>query len=70
MKSWKQKLKFFIITGAFVALILIVFCRVFNMTSVSEKDFKTYRQGVEYLNQGDFQNAYYNFSNISKTSKL
>ena len=70
MKSWKQKLKFFIITGAFVVLILIVFCRVFNMASVTDKDFKTYRQGVEYLKKNDFQNAYFNFTNISKTSKL
>lgn len=70
MNSWKLKLKFFIITGAFVALILIVFCRIFNMSSVSDKDFKTYKQGVEFINKGDYQNAYFNFANISKTSKL
>lgn len=70
MKNWKQNLKFFIISAAFATLIFIVFYRVVNMTCVSEKDFKTYRQGVEYLNKKDYENAYFNFSNISKTSKL
>lgn len=70
MTNWKQNLKFFVITAAFVALIFIVFFRVFNMAYVSDKDFKTYKQGVEYLNKKDYENAYFNFSNISKTSKL
>lgn len=40
------------------------------MTQVSEKDFKTYSQGLSYLGQNDLENAYFNFSNVSKTSAL
>lgn len=40
------------------------------MTQVSEKDFKTYKQGVYYLNKNDLENAYYNFSAVSKTSAI
>lgn len=40
------------------------------MTQVSEKDFKTYRQGVYYLKKNDLENAYYNFLNVSKTSAI
>lgn len=40
------------------------------MTRVTEKDFKTYNQGLEYLNSGDYENAYFNFSNVSKNSAI
>ena len=68
--DWKQKLKFILITTAFAILILIVLANVVKMTQVSEKDFKTYRQGLEYFNKKDFENAYFNFSNVSKTSAI
>ena len=68
--DWKKKLKFILITSAFAVLILIVLSNVVKMTQVSEKDFKTYRQGLEYLNKKDFENAYFNFSNVSKTSAI
>ena len=68
--DWKQKLKFILITSAFAVLISIVLSNVVKMTQVSEKDFKTYRQGLEYFNKKDFENAYFNFSNVSKTSAL
>lgn len=70
MTNWKQNLKFFIITAAFATLIIIVFFKVFNMVSVSDKDFQTYQQGLKYLHEKDYENAYFNFSNISKTSKI
>lgn len=70
MQDWKKKLKFIFITSAFAVLILIVLNNVFNMTQVSDKDFKTYRQGLTYLNQKDYENAYFNFSNVSKNSAL
>lgn len=68
--DWKKKLKFIFITSAFAVLILIVLSNIVKMTQVSEKDFKTYRQGLTYLNQKDFENAYFNFSNVSKTSAI
>ena len=68
--DWKKKLKFILITSAFAILILIVLSNVVKMTQVSEKDFKTYRQGLEYFNKKDFENAYFNFSNVSKTSAI
>ena len=68
--DWKQKLKFILITSAFAVLILIVLSNVVKMTQISEKDFKTYRQGLEYFNKKDFENAYFNFSNVSKNSAL
>lgn len=40
------------------------------MTRVSEKDLKAYNQGLQYVIQGDFENAYFNFSNVSKTSGI
>lgn len=70
MKNWKRNSKFFIISAAFATLIVIAFFNVFNMTSVSDKDFGTYQQGLLYLKKNDLQNAYFNFSNISKNSKL
>lgn len=68
--DWKKKLKFILITSAFAVLILIVLTNVFNMTRVTEKDLKTYNQGLEYLNAGDYENAYFNFSNVSKNSAI
>ena len=68
--DWKKKLKFVFITSAFAVLILIVLSNVVKMTQVSEKDFKTYRQGLEYLNKKDYENAYFNFSNVSRTSAI
>lgn len=68
--DWKKKLKFIFIVCAFLTLILIVLSNVFKMTQVSEKDFKTYRQGVYFLEKKDLENAYYNFINISKTSAI
>ena len=70
MLEMKKKMKFVFIASAFAVLILIVLINVFNMTRVSEKDFQTYRQGLEYLNKKDFENAYYNFSNVSKNSAI
>ena len=68
--DWKKKLKFVIIVVAFAILILIVLTNVFKMTQVSEKDFKVYKQGVYYLEKKDYENAYFNFSNVSKTSAI
>lgn len=65
-----KKIKFIVIVAAFATLILIVLANIFQMTQVSEKDFKTYRQGLTYLNAKDFENAYYNFSNVSKNSAI
>lgn len=70
MPDWKKKLKFISITAAFAVLILIVLTNIFKMTQVSEKDFKTYRQGLTYLNQKDYENAYFNFSNVAKNSAI
>ena len=68
--DWKKKLKFILISSAFAVLILIVLTNVFKMTRVSEKDLKAYNQGLQYVIQGDFENAYFNFSNVSKTSGI
>lgn len=40
------------------------------MTQVSEKDYKIYKQGVYYLEKQDYENAYFNFSNVSRTSAI
>ena len=68
--DWKKKLKFIVIVAAFAALILIVLSNVFKMTQLSEKDYKIYKQGVYYLEKKDYENAYFNFSNVSKTSAI
>ena len=68
--DWKKKLKFILIASAFAVVILIVLTNVFKMTRVSEKDLKAYNQGLQYVRQGDFENAYFNFSNVSKTSGI
>ena len=68
--DWKKKLKFIIITSAFALLIMIVLSNVVKMTRVSEKDFKAYSQGLDYLNQKDYENAYFNFSAVSKNSAI
>lgn len=70
MLDWKKKLKFICITAAFAVLILIVLSNIVKMTQVSDKDFKTYRQGLAFLNAKDFENAYFNFSNVSKNSAI
>ena len=70
MLDWKKKLKFIAITSAFAVLILIVLTNVVKMTQVSEKDFRTYEQGLYFLNKNDYQNAFYNFSNVSKNSAI
>lgn len=70
MLDWKKKLKFIAITSAFAVLILIVLSNVVKMTQVSDKDIKTYRQGLTYLKAKDFENAYFNFSNVSKNSAI
>ena len=70
MLDWKKKLKFAAITAAFAVLILIVLSNVVKMTQVSEKDIKTYKQGLYYAKTKDFENAYFNFSNVSKNSAI
>ena len=70
MQDWKKILKFIFITAAFAILILIAFSNVYNMSVISDKDFITYHQGLEYLEKQDYENAYFNFSNVSKTSAL
>lgn len=70
MLDWKKKLKFVAIASAFAVLILIVLTNVVKMTQMSEKDFKTYRQGLAYLKAKDYENAYFNFSNVSKNSAI
>ena len=57
--DWKKKLKFISITAAFAFLILIVLTNVFNMTRVTEKDLKAYNQGLQYLRQNDYENAFF-----------
>lgn len=68
--DWKKKLKFVAITAAFAVLILIVLTNVVKMTRVSEKDFTTYKQGLAFLEQKDYENAYFNFASVSKTSAI
>lgn len=70
MLDWKKKLKFAAIVSAFAVLILIVLTNIVNTTQMSEKDFKTYRQGLVYLKAKDYENAYFNFSNVSKNSAI
>ena len=70
MKNLKRNLKFSLITAAFATLIIIAFCKVYSMTSVTEKDFKTYKTAVEFYQKKDYENAYFNFTNISRNSKL
>ena len=70
MQDWKKVLKFIVITSAFAVLILIAFYKVFNMSVISDRDLITYHQGLEYLEKHDYENAYFNFSNVSKTSAL
>lgn len=70
MKNFKRNLKFSLITVAFATLIIIAFCKVFSMSSVSDKDFRTYKNGVEFFQKKDYENAYFNFSNVSRNSKL
>lgn len=68
--NWKKKFKFVFITLAFVVLIFIVLTNVFKMTQVTEKDLQTYSQGLDYLSKNDLQNAYFNFSSVSKNSAI
>ena len=68
--DWKKKLKFIAITAAFAVLILIVLTNVVKMTRVTDKDFITYKQGLTFIEQNDFENAYFNFANVSKTSAI
>lgn len=70
MLDWKKKLKFVAITSAFAVLILIVLTNVIKTTQVSDKDIKTYKQGLAYLKEKDYENAYFNFSNVSKNSAI
>ncbi len=70
MQDWRKKLKFILITAAFAILILIVLTNVVKMTQVSEKDYRTYEQGLQYLNKKDYENAFFNFSNVSKNSAI
>ena len=70
MQDWKKYLKFVVITAGFAILLLIAFFKVFNMSMISDADFKTYKQGLSYLQAKDYQNAYFNFANVSKTSAL
>lgn len=68
--DWKKKLKFVTITAAFAVLIMIVLSNIFQTTRISEKDVRTYKQGLNYLNKKDCQNAYFNFNNVSKNSAI
>lgn len=70
MLDWKKKLKFVAIVAAFAVLILIVLTNVFKTTRVSENDLRTYKQGLAYLEKKDFENAFFNFSNVSKNSAI
>ena len=68
--DWKKKLKFAAIVAAFAVLIIIVLSSIFQTTRLSEKDLRTYKQGLAYLNKNDLENAYYNFNNVSKNSAI
>lgn len=68
--DWKKKFKFVAIVAAFAVLIMIVLSNIFQTTRISEKDIRTYQQGLSYFNQKDFENAYFNFNNVSKNSAI
>ncbi len=64
--------KLLIITGSLLLAFLIFivgFMFIFQLNH--KKDSSTYyKQGIEYYNKNDFQNAYYNFSKIYPNSPL
>lgn len=64
-----KKLKIFTIITTLI--IASFFCALFGFSIKHEKDSKTYyKQGLEYYNKEDYQNAYYNFSKITPLSSL
>ena len=60
-----------VLVVAFVVFVLIVLL-MFNISSKhhTKRAYKLYEQGLYYANKGDYQNAYYNFSKISRLSKI
>ena len=60
-----------VLVVAFIVFILLVLI-MFNVSSKhhTKHAYKLYEQGLQYANKGDYQNAYYNFSKISRLSKI
>ena len=54
---------FIILIILFISCIVFFSIRSFCLYSDSESD-KIYRQGIEFYNKADYQNAYYNFKKI------
>ncbi|MBQ3640553.1 tetratricopeptide repeat protein, partial [bacterium] len=64
----KPSVKYLIITLA-VVIPAIIAILIYNDT-ITQNSPTYYRQGTEFYNKGDYQNAYYNFLKIKKISPL
>lgn len=65
----KRLISYLILIVSFLVLVVSGFFFVHSF--IHKKDATTYyKQGLEYYNKGDYQNAYYNFSKILPTSEL
>ena len=56
-----------------ITLIIVVPCAIAILIyndKITQNSPVYYRQGVEFYNNGDYQNAYYNFGKINKISPL
>ena len=58
----------------FFVLILIICAAAYSVLKYNDKlsvdNPRMYKQGIDFFNQGDYQNAYYNFSKVNNFSPL
>lgn len=66
MESIKEKLKYILI-GLIVIVSSIIAILLYN-DAITQNSPVYYKQGVEFYNNGDYQNAYYNFLKVNKLS--
>ena len=66
MKKIKANLKY-ILVGIFIVTCSVVAILLYNDT-ITQTSPIYYKQGVDFYNKGDYQNAYYNFLKVSKLS--
>lgn len=69
MNTENKKLIIYSIIGLVLGLLLLFVPKQVKLTSQSES-YRLYKIALELHKEGDFQNAYYNFSKVGKNSKL
>lgn len=65
-----SKKKIVLITTIIISVILVAFINIPKIWSPEEKNSKVYTKALEEYNNNSFQEAYYTFSRISRSSKL